>query len=72
MAGLLFVFYILSMTIATPKTGITNAVFLVLLGQIISATLLDHYDLLVDPGTKLTASRLLGISLMIVGLVTSK
>ena len=72
MAGLLFVFYILSMTIATPKLGIANAVFLVLIGQLISATILDHYGFFVEITTKLSPSRLLGLGFMAIGIILAR
>ena len=45
LAGLLVAFYILSITFIAPKFGVGNAVFFVLLGQLISAALIDHFGL---------------------------
>ena len=46
-SGAAFVmFYLLSITSIAPKFGIGNAISFVLLGQLISMTLIDHYQLL--------------------------
>ena len=37
------VFYILSITTIAPKFGIGNAVFFVLIGQLASAAVIDHF-----------------------------
>ena len=42
--GFFTVFYILAITYAGPKIGIGNAVFFVLLGQMIAATIVDRND----------------------------
>lgn len=67
LAGLLVAFYILSITFIAPKFGVGNAVFFVLLGQLISAALIDHFGLFgarIDP---LSLSRAGGIALMAAG-----
>ena len=45
LAGLLVAFYVLSITYVAPHFGVGNAVFFVLLGQLISAALIDHFGL---------------------------
>lgn len=44
-SGVFVAFYILSITWLVPRYGVGNAVFLVLLGQIISASIIDHFGL---------------------------
>jgi len=66
-AGLLIAFYVLAITSIAPKFGIGNAVFVVLLGQMISAAAIDHFGLMgakVDP---LTWTRASGIVVMALG-----
>ncbi|MBU2982887.1 DMT family transporter [Lentibacter algarum] len=67
LAGLLVAFYILSITWVAPKFGVGNAVFFVLLGQLISAALIDHYGLFGARISPLTLSRSAGIALMASG-----
>jgi len=67
LAGLLVAFYILSITIIAPKFGVGNAVFFVLLGQLISAALIDHFGLFGARISPLSLSRGAGIALMAAG-----
>lgn len=67
LAGLLVAFYILSITIIAPKFGVGNAVFFVLLGQLISAALIDHFGLFGARISPLSLSRAGGIALMAAG-----
>jgi len=68
----LVVFYILSITWAGPRIGIGNAVFFVLLGQLIATAAIDHYGLWGAPVTPLTAKRALGIAVMALGVWLAK
>ena len=47
LAGFLIAFYVLSITYVAPHFGVGNAIFFVLLGQMISAGLIDHFGLFV-------------------------
>jgi len=67
LAGLLVAFYILSITFIAPKFGVGNAVFFVLLGQLISAALIDHFGLFGARISPLSLSRAGGIALMAAG-----
>ncbi len=67
LAGLLVAFYILSITFIAPHFGVGNAVFFVLLGQLISAALIDHFGLFGAPVSPLGAARAAGIALMAAG-----
>jgi transporter family-2 protein len=67
LAGLLVAFYILSITFIAPMFGVGNAVFFVLLGQLISAALIDHFGLFGARISPLSLSRAGGIALMAAG-----
>ena len=67
LAGLLVAFYVLSITFIAPKFGVGNAVFFVLLGQLISAALIDHFGLFGASVSPLSFVRSLGISVMALG-----
>lgn len=67
LGGLLVAFYILSITIIAPKFGIGNAIFFVLLGQLASAALIDHFGLFGAKISPLSLSRSAGIALMAAG-----
>ncbi|MGH1538784.1 MAG: DMT family transporter [Arenicella sp.] len=70
--GMFVAFYVLSITWLVPRFGVGNSIFLVLLGQILSASLIDHFGLFNTQATPLSAARLLGIVLMIIGLFLSR
>lgn len=66
--GLFVAFYVLAITWLVPRFGVGNAVFFVLLGQIVSTALIDHFALFEAPRVALTARRAAGILLMAAGL----
>ncbi|WP_415403685.1 DMT family transporter [Tateyamaria sp. SN3-11] len=67
LAGVLIAFYVLSITYIAPHFGVGNAVFFVLLGQLISAAAIDHFGLFGAQATALGAARIGGIALMAAG-----
>ena len=72
LAGVLVAFYVLSITYVAPHFGIGNAVFFVLLGQLISAALIDHYGLFGASPTPLTLLRAGGILVMAAGVALTQ
>ncbi len=73
LAGTLVAFYVLSITWIAPTMGVGNAVFFVLLGQLISAAAIDHFGLFTAQASPLTLTRAAGIALMAAGVfVTQK
>ena len=72
-AGLLVAFYVLTITYIAPSFGVGNAVFFVLLGQLISAAIIDHFGFFGARITPMGTTRALGIALMALGVfVTQK
>ena len=72
-AGVLIAFYVLAITWIAPTMGVGNAVFFVLLGQLISAAAIDHFGLFTAQPTPLNWTRSAGIALMAAGVfVTQK
>ncbi|MGB5559142.1 MAG: DMT family transporter [Paracoccaceae bacterium] len=72
LAGCLVAFYVLSITWIAPKFGVGNAVFFVLLGQLISAAAIDHFGLMGARISPVTLSRGAGIALMAVGVLMTQ
>ena len=66
-AGFFVVFYMLSVTAIAPHFGIGNAIFFVLLGQLISAAFIDHFALFGSSGSALSLTRAIGLALMSLG-----
>ena len=67
LAGALIAFYVLSITFIAPHFGVGNAVFFVLLGQLISAALIDHFGLFGAQVAPIGLTRASGIVLMAAG-----
>lgn len=65
--GLLFVFYILSITWVAPRFGVGNAISCVLLGQILSMAFIDHFGLMGANQLSLSWQRILGLFFMVIG-----
>tara|TARA_R110002096_G_scaffold229063_6_gene418565 strand:+ start:3810 stop:4277 length:468 start_codon:yes stop_codon:yes gene_type:complete len=68
LAGLSVAFYVISVTTIAPKFGVGNAVFFVLLGQIIAAAAIDHFGLFGAQVKLMTPGRAGGIGLMLAGI----
>ena len=65
-------FYALSVTWAAPRIGVGNAVFFVLLGQLIAAATIDHFGLWGTLKAEITARRLAGIGIMAFGVYLAR
>ncbi|WP_296427502.1 DMT family transporter [Yoonia sp.] len=70
--GVLVAFYVLAITWIAPTMGVGNAVFLVLLGQLISAAAIDHFALFNAQNAPLTLTRAAGIALMAAGVFVTQ
>ena len=72
LAGFLVAFYVLSITFVAPRFGVGNAVFFVLLGQLVSAAAIDHFGLFGAQISPLTLTRAAGIALMAAGVFVTQ
>ncbi len=72
LAGLLVAFYVLSITYVAPTFGVGNAVFFVLLGQLISAAAIDHFGLFGAQQAALSPMRAAGIFVMAAGVALTQ
>ena len=72
LGGLLVAFYVLSVTYIAPHFGVGNAVFFVLLGQLVAAAAIDHFGLFSARETPLSLTRAGGIALMAAGLALTQ
>ena len=66
--GVRFIVYILSITFIAPKFGLGNAIFFILLGQILSASIIDHFGLFGAISQSLSYQRITGIFIMVLGI----
>lgn len=72
LAGFLVAFYVLSITWIAPRFGVGNAIFCVLLGQLLSASVIDHFGLLGAAVRPLNLVRASGIGLMALGVLLTQ
>jgi transporter family-2 protein len=72
LGGALFLVYIFSATYAVPHIGLGNAIFIVLIGQLITAAVIDHFGLLGVVQSPVTARRALGLALMAIGVLLAR
>jgi transporter family-2 protein len=73
LGGLLGAFYVAAATFVGPRIGATALVALVVVGQIVSSVIVDHYGWLGFPREPVTLAKLAGCALLVAGilLVTS-
>ncbi len=72
LGGILIAFYLLSITWIAPHFGIGNAIFCVLLGQIMAASVIDHFGLFGAAVHPMNLMRAGGIGIMAVGLLLTQ
>ncbi|KUJ76927.1 hypothetical protein AVO45_10580 [Ruegeria marisrubri] len=72
LGGALIAFYVLSITHVAPHFGVGNAVFFVLLGQLVSTAVIDHFGLFGAQVTPLSLMRAGGIAVMALGVAITQ
>lgn len=72
LAGLVVVFYVLAITVAAPRIGVGTAVMLVLIGQLVSAAMIDHFGWFGAIEVKVSPMRVAGMALMVVGFMLAR
>ena len=70
--ALFFLFHAFSITWAAPRIGVGNAVFFVLLGQLVAAAAIDHFGWMGAIRTTLTHRRLFGLLVMAAGVYLAR
>ena len=68
--GILSVITILLNNISIPKIGVTLAVGIGLFGQLIMSSLVEHFGLFDMPINKLRKGKILGLSIISIGIIT--
>lgn len=69
LGGFFVAFYVLSVTWIAPRFGVGNAIFCVLLGQMLAASVIDQFGLFGAVVRPLTLMRASGIELMALGVL---
>lgn len=71
-SGLIMLFYIVSATFLTPRFGVANTIFFVVVTQIISATVIDHFGLFGTAVQSFDLKRTAGIAMLLGGLILAR
>ncbi len=71
-SGLIMLFYIVSATFLTPRFGVANTIFFVVVAQIVSATIIDHLGLFGTAIQSFDLKRALGIAMLLGGLILAR
>ena len=72
LSGVLLIVYIGSITFTAPIIGLGNAIFFVLLGQLVASAVIDHFGLLGTVPYALDSKRLIGILLIVAGIYLAR
>ena len=71
-AGCFFTVYIVSITFVAPRIGLGNAIVLVIVAQVATAVVIDHFGLLGATVTPLDWKRTLGVLFLIAGVLLAR
>ncbi len=70
--GLISVIYTMAITFLSPRLGVGNTLFIIVVGQMVAALLVDHFGIFDSIKQEITLKRLFGVSLMLAGLFLAK
>ena len=71
LGGLMSVFIVLAITVATPRIGVAATIGIVIAGNLVMGALVDQYGLLGQEQVAITWPRVLGLLLLAVGAALS-
>ena len=72
LGGCFFAVYVVTITYVAPKIGVGNAIILVVVAQIFTAVIIDHFGLLGAATQTLDWKRALGVAFLIIGVALAK
>ncbi len=67
LGGVMSVFIVLSITLATPRIGVAATIGIVIAGNLVAAALIDQYGLFGQDQVAITGLRLFGLALLAAG-----
>lgn len=70
--GVFMAFYVIAVTFIAPRFGVGNAIFFVLVGQLVSAAAIDHFGLFGALPAAIDTKRIAGIVLMVAGVYLAR
>lgn len=72
LGGIFVAFYVIAVTFIAPHFGVGNAIFFVLVGQLVSAATIDHFGLFGAAQFPVDTKRIAGIALMVAGVYLAR
>ena len=72
LGGLISVIYTIAITYLSPKLGVGNTLFIIIVGQMIAALLVDHFGIFESVKHEITLKRISGVVLMLIGVYLVK
>lgn len=72
LGGLIVGFYVISATLLAPRIGVANFIVCAVSSQILVSVMIDHYGLFGAAIRPFSLKKLLGVTLLIVGLVITQ
>ena len=70
--GLISVVYTIAITYLSPRLGVGNTLFIIIVGQMIAALLVDHFGVFESVKQEITLKRVAGVTLMLIGVYLAK
>ena len=70
--GLILGFYLISATIISPRIGVVNFIVFIVVAQIFTSVVIDHFGLFGATIRPVSMLRLLGVGLLIMGVVITQ
>jgi transporter family-2 protein len=72
LGGCISAIYTIAITYLSPKLGVGNTLYIILVGQMLMALVVDHFGILGAMKHELTLSRVSGVVLILIGLYLTK
>ena len=71
-AGLFFAVYVVSITYVAPKIGVGNAIIFVVVAQILTAVIIDHFGMFGAEIREIDLKRIAGVGLLVAGVALAR
>lgn len=66
--GMLGALVVFTTVLLAPKLGVTNMLFFIIIGQLLTASVIDHFGLIYMPVREISAAKIAGLAVMGLGL----
>lgn len=70
--GIISVIYTFAITYLSPRLGVGNTLFIIVVGQMSAALIVDHFGIFESVKHEITLKRVVGVLLMLAGLYLAK